>query len=254
MKKIILSVNDNLTYLYFLPLTCWAWRYFGWEPVIFYCGKMDTAERIIPDFRTYNIRECLVYEPHKSATIAQVARLYGACVADGMLMTGDIDMLPLSDYWKPNPLKINCYGRDLTDYHYPICYIAMDARNWMRVMDIKNSLYGVHLRRDLRVQTNQWVLDQDIVTERLLGFRSEIQEWDRGTDKKTGYPVGRVERSNWTLDHKEFIDCHMPHDMLKNTASVIKVKKLLKLIWPDQDWAWFDAYHDKFRKQWLSAR
>lgn len=254
MKRIILSVNKNPKYLYFLPLTCWAWRQFGWEPLIFHCGTLELMNKLIPD-KDYEVREVLVYPqpdttPYKTSTIAQVSRLYGACVADGMLMTGDMDMVPLSDYWKPNPLRVNCYGRDLTDYHYPICYIAMDAKLWCQVMDIKDSKYGVHLRRDLRVQKNSWVLDQDIITERLNTYkhRSEIVQWKRGTDKRTGYPVGRVDRSNWTLNHETFIDCHLPHDMLTSKESFDKVMRMLKVVWPKEDFKWFVDYTENFKK------
>ena len=249
MKHIILSVNDNPKYLYFLPLTCWTWRRLGWNPIIFFCGKMDRARKLIPDFDEYNIREVLVYDPFKSSTIAQVARLFGACVAEGMIMTGDIDMLALSDYWQPNPGGVTCYGRDLTDYHYPICYIAMEDYDWKVVMNIQSNLYGVHLRRDLRQQKNEWVLDQDIITERLLECGKEnITHVSRGTDKRTGYPVGRVDRSHWTLKHDVFIDAHLPHDVLTNEASFKKVLELLHTVWPNEDFKWFIDYHKNFKK------
>lgn len=247
-KHVILGVNDNPKYLYYLPLVVWAWRKLGWEPITFFCGNKGVAERFVPEFNTYNIRECLIYDPHKSSTISQVVRLYGACVTDGMIMTSDVDMLPLSDYWKPDEKMINTYGRDLTDYHYPICYIAMDAKRWISVMNITSPLYGVHLRRDLRVQDNQWGLDQDIITENLLHVKKEINHIDRGTDKRTGYPIGRVDRSNWRLDHKELIDAHLPHDIFINDKSFHNVLNLLHHVWPKENWNWYIQYHKEFKK------
>lgn len=247
MKKTIsLGVNDNPKYLYYIPLVVWAWKKLGWDVVIFYCGKMDVVDKFIPDMKCH-IKECLVYDPYKTSTISQVSRLYAACVTDGMIMTSDADMLPLSDYWKPE--GTTTYGRDLTDYHYPICYIAMDAHQWINVMNIKSPLYGVHLRRDLRIQKDQWVLDQDIITENLIcqGI-DKITHINRGTDKRTGYPIGRVDRSNWRLDHKELIDAHLPHDILTNDKSFHNVLNLLHHVWPKEDWNWFITFHKQFKK------
>jgi hypothetical protein len=248
-KYVVLGVNDNPKYLYYLPLVVGAWKQLGWEVIIFYCGKVEFAERLIPFFRKYNIRECLKYEQYESSTISQVARLYGACVVDGLLMTSDIDMLPLSDYWKPDESKVTTYGRDLTDYHYPICYISMGSPSWREVMNINSNLYGVHLRRDMRVQKNQWVLDQDIITEKLLEYgEDKITHIDRGTDKRTGYPIGRVDRSNWHLNHTTLIDAHLPHDILTNDESYKKVCDLLVHVWPKEDFTWYLNYHEQFKK------
>jgi hypothetical protein len=42
MKRyIVLGVNENPKYLYYLPLVTWAWRKIGWEPFIFYVGKVE---------------------------------------------------------------------------------------------------------------------------------------------------------------------------------------------------------------------
>lgn len=250
MRKVIsLGVNSNPKYLYYIPLVAWAWRKIGWEVRTFYCGKMDFIEKLMPSAK-YNVRECLKYDPHGTETIAQVVRLYAACVEkDCTIMTSDADMLPLSDYWKPNG-GVTTYGRNLSDRHYPICYIAMNDELWRKVMDIKNDLYGVHLRRDLRVQKDKWTLDQDLVTERLLEYGKEnITHIDRPIDKRTGYPVGRVDRSNWRLDHNQLIDAHLPHDVLTNEQSFQKVLKLLHHVWPREDWNWFITYHKEFKKK-----
>jgi hypothetical protein len=250
MKKyIVLSVNENPKYLYFLPLTVWAWRQFGWTPIVFYQGSEESfLLKKAFNFANVTIHCIDEIEGFKSETIAQVSRLYGACIADGMIMTGDIDMIPLSDYWKPEWDKITTYGHDLTDYHYPICYIAMDSAKWMQVMNIKSSDYNHLIKRDIRHQENMWVLDQDIITENLLKFDSKITEIDRGTDHRTGYPIGRVDRSHWTLNHEVFIDAHLPHSCLHNPQSYNKVMELLHKVWPNEDFTWWENYHNEFKK------
>lgn len=270
MKKyIVLSVNDNPDYLFHVPLVCWAWRYFGWEPILFYSGPYirETPHRF---GELFNLIENEIGDPEEeqlfyklnvtgfgSDTIAQVSRLYAACLAfkgdiDGagaFLMTSDIDMLPLSDYWKPDVNKLTAYGRDLTDYHYPICYIAADNHKWDEIMSLDSSgSIDEFIARDLRTQKNMWTLDQDIITERINASKYTPERIDRGTDKRTGYPIGRIDRSHWTLDHKQYIDCHMFHDVHRNEESFKKTLQMLHTVWPKEDFSWWVRYYVEFKK------
>lgn len=263
MKKyIVLSVNDNPKYLFYVPLTVWAWEYFGWSPIIFYNGPENTdlyytiflhmINKGNGEKRVFNLNNI---EGYQSETIAQVSRLYGACVGNGYIMTGDIDMIPLSDYWKPDPDKLTVYGRDLTDYHFPICYIGMTAEKWWQVMLICDDNYNRHIKEDLDTmpqaksndKAKRWVTDQDLITERINSSFYVPERIDRGTGKN-GYPIGRVDRSAWTLNHDVFIDAHLPHDILTNDASFKKVLELLHHIWPKEDFKWFINYYKEFKK------
>lgn len=283
MKKyIILSVNDNPKYLFHVPLVCWGWKKLGWHPFLF----IHEPNRKEGDEGDYDIIDLSIIErticptfwlpdinPYKSETIAQVSRLYAASLikSDSYLMTSDIDMLPLSNYWQPDVDKITVYGRDLTDYHYPICYIGAKAPVWHSLMDIKPlESYGEicsfdqstasidcddlcreelrsYMRRDMRMQANMWTLDQDLITERINNSNFIPERIDRGT-YKNGYPVGRVDRSAWTLNHKRFIDAHLPHDILTNDQSFKKVLQLLHEVWPKENWNWWVSYYKEFKK------
>lgn len=252
MKKyIVLSVNENPAYLYHIPLVCWAWRKLGWQPVVFTIGQSRCDSLIfelLNDNHTIATCGLMPQDGFKSETVAQVSRLYGACLFDGYLMTGDIDMLPLSDYWKPDVRKITSWGRDLTDYHYPICYIGMSSESWRDIMNLPNERYNSLIARDLRKQANMWGLDQDLITERLNASGRTITRIDRGTDKRTGYPIGRVDRSGWRLDHKQHIDAHLFHDAHRNDASFNKIVELLRVVWPAEDFTWYFDYHKEFKK------
>lgn len=264
MKKyVILSVNDNPKYLFYVPLVAWGWKRIGWEPVLFFTGTnmdllMDEPYRQAIHYRNIATNEMASNWVHllkaipgyKSETIAQVSRLFGDCVvpSDSYLMTSDIDMLPLSDYWNPKPHQVTVYGRDLTDYHYPICYIGMPDYRWEEVMEISSRDYNVQIKNNLRHQENMWILDQDLITEKIKGSGLTISRIDRGTDKRTGYPLGRVDRSNWRLDHDVLIDAHLPHDILTSEASFKKVLDLLHVNWPKENWNWFIQYFKEFRK------
>lgn len=270
MKRyIVLGVNENPKYQYYIPIVYWAWRRIGWEPLLFYSGDLnDKALALIVE--TFDLLHAdmtaemkLLYSfklipfqvhGYGSDTIAQVSRLFAASVEKdaSILMTSDCDMLPLSDYWKPMDYRVTCYGRDLTDYHYPICYVAANPFNWIKIMLLTDESAKQQVKNELDLRnkkTNPWLWDQDILTERLNAYgKNLITRIDRGSDFRTGYPIGRVDRSNWTLDHKILIDAHLPHDILTNEQSFKKVLDLLHHCWPGEDWKWFVNYHKEFKK------
>jgi hypothetical protein len=244
MKYVVISTNEVPKYRFYQPLVEWAWRKLDWGVITFNVG-IECGDNRWPV-------ECSGY---KSETVAQVSRLYGACVTKpgDYLMTSDVDMLPLSDYWKPKFDDITCYGRDLTDYHYPICYIGMNHDNWSLVMDLDGPDYDKYISQDLifsRQSKNVWCFDQDLITKNInkTWHRDKLTLVDRGTDKRTGYPIGRVDRSNWRLDHSVLIDAHLPHDILTSEDSFKKVINLLHTVWPSEDFKWFIQYYKDFKK------
>lgn len=262
MKKyIVLSVNENPDYLFHVPLTVWAWIKFGWEPIIFYQGdKKREMYYFIFNHMIYNGEHkdapLNPIEGYQSETITQISRLYGSCLVDGYIMTGDIDMLPLSDYWKPDMDKLTVWGRDLTDYHYPICYIGAPSVVWSEIMHLSHDDYNGYIKRDLdslpqaksNDKTKRWVTDQDLITERINNSSYVPERIDRGTDRRTGYPVGRIDRSNWTLDHKQFIDCHMYHGIQNDESKFKKTLEMLHTVWPQEDFKWWINYVKEFKK------
>jgi hypothetical protein len=263
MKKYVsLAVNDNPKYMYYIPLVTWAWQKFGWECHISYCPE-NTQDRIITPLESlvFGYHKCYMVKPTgKTETTAQISRLFAwadirAYEWDALksgsqfyMLTSDADMLPLSNIWEPIDGSITCYGRDLTDFHYPICYIGMDDILWDIVTETDGDYADDKVKNALNGRQIKWTADQDFITEKLLKHRNDIVHIDRGTDKRTGYPRGRVDRSNWRLDHEQLIDCHMPHDILTNDKSFHKVMELLHLNWPKEDFKWVVEYHKQFKK------
>lgn len=257
-KNVVLGVNDVPKYLYYLPLVCWAWRYYEWNPVVYLASKEAFDRQLTPiEALVFSfVRGTLIdIEGYETSTISQVARLYAVCdsVDDPVntyFMTSDVDMLPLTgNIFHYEGHRVFSIGRDLTDYHYPICYIGARAYVWERFMQLNGVGMEEHMARDMRKQKNMWGLDQDIVTEKLLAYGVDsINHVNRGTDKRTGYPIGRVDRSHWSLDHKTLIDAHLPHDVLTNEKSFHNVMNLLHTVWPKQDWKWFLDYTKNFKK------
>lgn len=265
MKKyIVLSVNDNQDYLYFTRLTCWAWRKIGWQPVVFFHGKWEEVENLAFDNGKIIDAEVLPIDGYRSDTITQVSRLYSGCFpAEGYYMTGDIDMLPLSDYWNPDENKVTVYGHDLTGFgHYPICYIGMNLAKWRHVMKLGdvdfNVNYSHYIKRDLDTLPQAkdpdfykyWFSDQDLITARLNEYGSnQINFINRGQGSH-GYARGRVDRGNggWVLNQPELIDAHLEQQTHHDEKKIARLLDLLRHVWPNEDWSWFRKYTNDFRE------
>jgi hypothetical protein len=274
MKKyIILSVNDNPDYLYYAPITCWAWRKLGWTPEVFYRGASHRILKLVQStcndnnaLYQYNWSYIDIIDGYRDDTITQISRLYGACVItenpmQSYLMTGDIDMIPLSNYWNPSFEDVTVWGHDLTGFTtYPICYIGAPMTKWLRVMKLDSNDYYSLIRRDLdtipKAKSTEfydyWGTDQDFITNRLNEYgKDKITFINRGQGSH-GFAKGRVDRGDggrgWVLDQPELIDAHL---LLQTWHSEEKIQKLLQLlrhVWPGEDFTWFENYTREFQK------
>ncbi len=215
MKYVVIGIDNNPKYTVYKRLVETMWEHFGWRVFWLNSGPEE-----------------LLNENISAATFAQVSRLYAAAwpnIGDSdYLMTSDADMLPLSDYWNMRD-DFTSYGRDLTDYHYPMCYMAGYAWQWKKLMGLDGMQPINAMNRDLKGRKISWVTDQDIATEKVNEYRkkNKLNLVARGTDVSNGYPVGRLDRSAWKFNPKaEYIDCHLPHDFLTNERSRRHVKEL----------------------------
>jgi hypothetical protein len=121
-------------------------------------------------------------------------------------------------------------------------------------MGLTSTDYNALIKRDLdqmpeSKSTNKaivWTLDQELITQRLRKF--DKVNIERGTDKRTGYPVGRVDRSAWTLNHEVFIDSHLPRSAYKDKKAFNQIMGLLNKVWPNEDFQWLIDYTTEFKK------
>lgn len=270
MRYIVLSVNEDPVYTYYVPLAIWAWRKIGWEPLVIINGwNKKTIDSIYKSTEKHIPIDYVL--PYRSDTVTQVSRLYAAMNkelnTDDYLMTGDIDLIPLSDYWHPNPNAISVYGHDLTNFtHYPICYIGMTRGKWIEVMGLDpNKTIGQLIKRDLDQMPqasspdfmHYWFTDQDLITDRINATQFPKEFHNRGK-LPNGLAIGRVDRGSWSLNHPVFIDAHLHRDLYKAFQNPnhehyeLYQKKwrehmeLLKAVWPNEDWTWFIEYTKKF--------
>jgi len=268
MKKVIvLSVNENPIYQFTLPLVVWSWVRLGWHPYIISIVKDDRPKTMWLVNKTISQitkswSEMLLhpFDGYRTDTISQVSRLYASCsdsLNDCYVMSGDADMMGLSDYWQFDPKKITVWGHDLTDYQQmPICFIGMMAERWREVMGISSWEMTPLMKRDLDDmpdagengnQINRWCTDQRLITKRINEVQFEKEFINRGV-LTNGYPVGRIDRSAWNTYHPQPIDCHLPHEIYTNDEIFAKVMRMLASVFPDKEFFWFAEYTEQFKQ------
>lgn len=261
MKKyIVLSVNQNVDYMYFMPITVWTWRQAGFEPIVFYRGERNELSDLA--FQSVNIVRVLnPIDGIRDATIAQMARLYAACtdVDDGdYLMLGDVDMLALGNHWTPDLTKVTVYNHDLTGFsEIPMCYVGMPKSLWRTIFELGKLDYNQAIKRDIENYPNAreddfykwWGCDQQILTERLEAYGyDKITFINRG--HFNGYGAGRVDRGSggWVLDQPILYDAHLKQQTHHNAEKINQLYALLARIWPTEDFSWFHEYTEQFIK------
>lgn len=234
-KYVVISSNDNPDYYQYVPFVIKAWNQLGWKVITFLRGDKKLLNKLIDGENIFYFLDGK--SKYRDETLVQVSRLFGGClIENGLIMTADGDMMPCSDYWKPNENEVTCYGHDLTGYgHYPICYISMSAIKWRDVMECKsgdNVLNEIESLLDKYPQAASedwyewWQVDQDIITEKLK--KETVNSILRGGDNRFGLAKGRIDRFNWaeTLNVENPIDAHMPRPFDIEAANNILIKTI----------------------------
>lgn len=264
--RVILSTNDNNDYLFFTPITAWVWRKFGFSSILFMPYKQynEGLLNLVLSTGMSCIDQTVfvdVPEGYREDTITQCSRMYAGCLdlhPEEYIMTGDIDMLCLSDYLKPDDeSKIHLHGHDLTGYgQYPMCYVGAKVKHWREIMNIKAGNWNEYLQRDLsefpKAKSDKWEeywqVDQDILTDRLKRYGADkCESVHRGHSILTGLPVGRVDRHSWakTLGESVKIDAHLLRPGYTD-ENFYKILSLLAETFPKENLQWIMDYRTKY--------
>lgn len=214
-KIVVVSTNNNPDYYFYSPYIRKAWNKLGWKLAVMVTHDVDITN-IDADYTIQlpNIPEL------RDATVAQAGRLYAANYFDNeprLLMTSDMDLLPLSDYWTPDLNAITVYGHDLTDYsYYPMGYVAMSTLKWKQKLNLTGDTKADMLRDANETQIafspeweKWWNFDWDLLTKRLKPTANEITFITRGRRKDAGFAFGRIDRGDsMKIIEKPWIDAH----------------------------------------------
>lgn len=244
-RYVVISTNNNPDYFEYIPYQEQAWKNFGWDLII-----MVTPDFNPIDFET-RLKSTMICQLPKvdeirSQTLAQMGRLYAAHYVgeDSLLMTCDMDLIPLSNYWNPDQNKITVYGHDLTDYTYiPMGYVAMSSKNWIEKMQITSDTRSDILRdcettfvKGVKAAYSDdweawWNVDWRLLTDKLNPFKNEINFIKRGRGH-SGFAYGRVDRGDGMIvpAGETLIDAHCDNVNIKHPDKWGRFLKLYESI------------------------
>lgn len=239
MKRVVVvSTNNNPDYYFYLPYIEKAWNSYGWDLAVMVTQDVDITKLLVNNPSTMICRLPEV-EGVRQESIAQAGRLYAANYIMGydLIMTSDMDLLPLSNYWNPNVWDITVYGHDLTDFSYfPMGYTAMNKEKWFDAMRLTGDTKA-DIERDANeyaymVKSNEWEQwwnwDWRMLTDRLTG--KEIIHKHRGR-QPNGFAYGRVDRGNsMQMISGELIDAHAENHNVQHPDKLNKFITLFELV------------------------
>lgn len=268
-KKAIISSDCNMTYCFFAPITSILWnKVAGYGTMVFACGErnkyldlaMNKAREIGAD--VFDIKSIPGYTDQN---ISQACRLFASCVqvpADTYLLTGDIDMWPLSKKYfeQQNTSKeVHLFGSNTSNHtKYPICYIGMLAETWRKIMqlNVNETLeHNIESKLDIYLKKNPssddgWYFDEKF-------FAQMLKQWDGYPNKchmierhwQNGVLQGRIDRSKWIFNNKTpfLVDSHVlrPGFSDENWPRLLRI---LNVFLPREDISFITNY----KKAWDS--
>lgn len=239
-KIVVISTNNNPDYMFFAPYQVKAWNKYGWKVAIMITHDVDPKDLNITE-GDFMILQIPKVDGVRMETLAQSGRLYASLYLseDDLIMTCDMDLIPLTDYWKPNENDITVYGFDLTWHSYiPMGYVAMKGKKWREKLILEGGTIAELMERDFKLTDmpykpdweTWWNHDWHLLTQRLMPHKKDIIFIDRGQINIAGATLarGRVDRYNWEETQKQpepFIDMHCENINIKHP---VKLEPFLK--------------------------
>lgn len=265
-KRVIISTNENPNYYFYLPIVVAAWKKFGFSVTLIAVSNEFTealdfaiskAKKLDKNFKVYQLKESEI----RLGSMAQISRLYGFLLSDDYdeyIMTSDIDMIPMSDYFqKDDPEKCNFHGKDLTgDTQYPICYIGMKVINWYSYMQVE---YGTSFETALYEEVSKWIhqlKSEDFFTywdiDQKISTRQANRLEKRSPEIFNSIPRGefrRLDRASFVFSKDaNYIDLHARHNIQSDSRLFLVLKEALT-IGANLKINWIDAYRNAFLKK-----
>jgi hypothetical protein len=215
IDKAIVSSDSNPMYLDFWAIVSKMWSVkFGITPVLLYFG--DNVENISTEYG--EVIQIPILDGIPVSTQAQCARIWyaGQC-GEEVVITSDIDMLPLSPkyyvdplididddkYVHLNPLNGNTY--------FPMCYNVGKSSTLKEILDIDTSfedfmnkliVFSKGKERSLNVDglSALWFLDEIYTTAKVNEYRNVNPDRIIPIIRSGGQNGYRIDRPTWGYD------------------------------------------------------
>jgi len=224
-KYIVVSTNNNPDYYFYLPYIEKAWATYGWDLCVMLTHDVDVNRLEV------NRKETLLcvfprVDELRTETVAQASRLYAShyLPKDALIMTSDMDLLPLTNYWNPNPNEVTNYGHDLTGHSFfPMGYTAMLGSRWVEVMRLTHDQKADMLRdaHEFKIAFSEdwekwWNHDWTVLTDRLRVV--PVTSIERGKRPDGVFAKGRIDRgdSMKLIPREDWIDAHCENHNVKH--------------------------------------
>jgi hypothetical protein len=263
--KAILSTTYDDQYLFYLPITTWAWNRLGIKVICYVSGDNYISPKWEFVFNTLHdqklqINNFLIFSTEdKQATYAQCSRLYAAALStlepEEQLIVGDVDMAVFNKgfFDKLNDGRIHIVGADLVpEGQYPMCYIAMPVAKWREVMMIEHG-QTVQYKLDRLLgfincenfRGNYWAKDQEEAYNHIHLY--ELVKHNRAAPG-TQFATRRADRDGWpAVIPTDIIDAHLSRPGYTE-ENFSKILNLFQTMYPLDDFTWMQKYRDEYIK------
>jgi hypothetical protein len=268
MKAIISTTYDD-QYLFYHPITTWAWNKLGIDVICFmpywhpgdYPDNLLLAETYTMKMKMRIIEVGFKAPNHKAPTYAQCSRLYAAALPDiddnELLVTSDVDMATFmpTPFLGANDDAITIIGADLVpEKQFPMCYIIMSAKNWREVMWIRKG-ESVQNKLDQELghiecehfRGNLWARDQELAYNHIVASGLPIVKVNRAAPG-TQFATRRADRDGWPqIIPPDIIDAHLSRPGYKE-ENFAKILNLFQTMYPNDDFTWMVEYRNEYVK------
>jgi len=249
---VVLGVDDNPVYRFYLPMTVKIWQAFNVEPLVFHVS--DTPVEL--DCEVVPVKP----NPNwPTAWQAKASRLTLSCVRDmedGFHLLSDVDMWPLRIDWLDwrhrNRGNLFHWGGNLHSKKV-ICYMGGTVFEWRWLSKIDGQgdpgtpedhiAWIIPFQQAINEDPTGRFSDETVLTRWSHMYGQTILSFVRPMVDGGGPPADRIDRSNWDApEPRNPWDAHLPHDGWNHIPRLLD---LFGRVCPDEvDWArnWMENF------------
>ncbi len=234
INRVIVSSNNDETYIQFWPIVAPIWQKMGFRPTLALIGdencKVDTK---IGDVVRFSPIPGVPESLHAQA----IRLLLPVLFPDDNCLISDIDMLPISKKYfvegaQKCPETAFLVYRDEAysscEKKYPMCYFAAKGKVFRDIFRVISKSQIQNMIKSWSKLGHGWNTDEIILYQ-------YVNEWEKkgGHLFRLGHGVGpRLDRLYWDeqtklLEISRYIDCHCPRPYIINKRSIDTVVKAI---------------------------
>ena len=216
IKYALTSCDSNPLYYQFWPIIAKLWQeYIEIKPILIFIGN-ELPKDINQDYG-----EIILFEPTPNlptSTQSQFIRLWYTQFLDDVVITTDIDMLPLSRGYFKGSVKNIPEDKFLhlgfeKSPGFSICYNVAKPETFKEVLnlsdDLEKDILPLYLELKAKNKKEEWFSDEEYLTRNLKKAGNKLIKFDRGENPFQT----RINRTNWEYHPSlvsvgAYFDCH----------------------------------------------